>query len=1054
MRRTGRSCSTCADEHRAEEIAALLQALAPEREIVTIPPWDCLPYDRIPPSAFVMGRRIAGLIALRMPSATRIVVTTPEALMQRVPDPAAMDGAALTIAPGPFDQAAFETALAARGYWRDDRVDEAGEVAFRGEVIDLFPADSDRPVRLELGQGRVEAVRLYDAGSQRSMGDLNSIDILPATESWRPGQDGPPAPIAAPGPLVSLFDLMPGATLLAEPRARERAAAFRELVDDAWETRRSFSRTTPHDQAEPQRLYLPIEAWPLLAVPEAGGGRSTEPEVPRFAALEEPEEALEAFVHAERERGRRIVLAAPSAAALRRLARAAGAGEVRKVAAWREVQAAEPGAVLSLELPQTPGFRSSDGSAVVVTALDVFGSRARADDPAARASAAFALDEAFRPGDTVVHRDHGLCILEGLESVEAGEAGHTETIRLRFADDEILLLPVSQAGALWRYGSGAADVSLDALSGQAWTKRRDEMEAELEDIARRLTARAQERAAAKAVKLVPPRPDYERFAARFPYLETQDQARAIADVLHDLASGRKTDRLVCGDVGFGKTEVALRAAAAAVFAGRQVAIAAPTTVLVRQHLETFRRRFQGFGIEIRELSRFVAPAEAKAVKAGLADGSVRIVIGTHALAGAGVAFRELGLVVIDEEQRFGEKHKAAIRSLAAAGHVLTLTATPIPRTLQASLSGLIDLSVIATPPVARRPVRTALLPLDEPAVREALFRENRRGGQSFVVCPRVEDIEPWRRRLAGLVPELSLLVAHGRMKAREIDDAMIRFADGDGDVLLATNIVESGLDVPNANTMLVWRPDRFGLAQLHQLRGRVGRSRVRGVCLLLSDPAHKLTAATRRRLETLAALDRPGAGFAISAQDMDQRGAGDLLGEDQSGHVRLVGADLAHHLLDRALRQARGEPTPPDWIPEVNLGCEAAIPAAYIPEPEVRLNLYHRIARAASAGEVVALAEEIADRFGSRPPELDRLLVIARLTVACRSLGVERLDGGPQALALTFRDGAGRPKSVPALEPPPDWREDRLVWPKPGETDTGRLRSAAEFLRALARSSG
>ena len=533
---------------------------------------------------------------------------------------------------------------------------------------------------------------------------------------------------------------------------------------------------------------------------------------------------------------RRIVLAAPSSAARRRLARAAGGGDVRKVATWRDVEDAKSGEVLSLSLPQTPGFRSVDGSVVVITALDPLGSRARADDPAMQASAAFMLDEALRPGDTVVHRDYGLCILEGLGSVDAGEVGHTETIRLRFAGDEILLLPVFQAGTLWRYSSGAADVSLDALSGQAWTKRRDEMEAELAETARWLTALARERAAAKAVKIVPPRQDYERFAARFPYLETEDQARAIADVLRDLASGRKTDRLVCGDVGFGKTEIALRAAAAAVFAGRQVAIAAPTTVLVRQHVETFRHRFQGFGIEIRELSRFVAPVEAKAVKAALADGSVRIVVGTHALAGAGVKFHDLGLVVIDEEQRFGEKHKAAIRSLAVTAHVLALTATPIPRTLQASLAGLIDLSVIATPPVARRPVRTALLPMDEATVREALLRENRRGGQSFVVCPRVEDIEPWRKQLSGLVPELTLLVAHGRMKAQEIDDAMIRFAKGDGDVLLATNIIESGLDVPNANTMLVWRPDRFGLAQLHQLRGRVGRSRVRGVCLLLSNP--------------------------------------------------------------------------------------------------------------------------------------------------------------------------------------------------------------------------
>jgi len=556
-----------------------------------------------------------------------------------------------------------------------------------------------------------------------------------------------------------------------------------------------------------------------------------------------------------------------------------------------------------------------------------------------------------------------------------------------------------------------------------------------------------------APKLTPQHQAYERFAARFPFAETPDQGRAIADTLVDLASGRPMDRLVCGDVGFGKTEVALRAAAAAALAGKQVAIVAPTTVLVRQHLHTFRRRFAGLGVEVAGLSRLVSPAEAKRVKAGLADGGIQVVVGTHALAAKGVRFRDLGLVVIDEEQRFGAAHKAKLRDLAQGLHVLTLTATPIPRTLQAALVGLQDLSVIATPPTQRRPIRTFLTPFDPVTVREALVRERRRGGQSFVVCPRVEDIEPLGKRLSELVPELQVMAAHGKMPADEIDDAMVRFAEGEGDVLLATNIIESGLDVPRANTMLVWRADRFGLSQLHQLRGRVGRGRARGVAYLLTDPDQEIAPATAKRLQTLEALDRLGAGFAISARDLDLRGAGDLLGEEQAGHVKLIGLGLYQHLLERALRAARGEAVE-DWTPELNLGPGGLIPEDYVPEPEVRINLYARLARTETARDVDALRDEIEDRFGPPPDALDQLIALARLRTLCRGLGVARIDAGPKAIALTFRDGvAERLVAAGALEPFGDgliWRDGRLIVSQPSETDAERQRLTTDLLERLA----
>lgn len=528
---------------------------------------------------------------------------------------------------------------------------------------------------------------------------------------------------------------------------------------------------------------------------------------------------------------------------------------------------------------------------------------------------------------------------------------------------------------------------------------------------------------------MPPMHEYERFVARFPFSETPDQLRATEDIFDDMASGHLMDRLVCGDVGFGKTEVALRAAAAVALSGKQVAVIAPTTVLARQHVRSFQRRFAGLGIEVAHLSRLVTAAEARTVKKGLADGSVRIVIGTHALTAKGVAFKDLGLVIIDEEQRFGAAHKAKLRAMAAGGHVPTLTATPIPRTLQASLVGLQELSIIATPPARRQPIRTFLTAFDPATLRQALMRERRRQGQSFVVCSRVEDIEPMHEQLAKIVPELKVVVAHGQMPPAETDDVMVRFADGEGDVLLATNIIESGLDVPRANTMLVWRADRFGLSQLHQLRGRVGRGRIRGTTYLLKEPGQDLPKATENRLRTLEALDRLGAGFAISAQDLDQRGAGTLFGEEQAGHIKLIGADLYQHMLKRALR---GDVHEDDWTPEFNIGLTGSIPADYVNEPEMLINLYSRLARMDASETIDDLEEEIEDRFGPIPEALRSLLALTGMRLLCYRLGIGRIDAGPQAIAVTFRPGSAQKlplqDMIDGSQGEVRWNGERLVF--------------------------
>jgi transcription-repair coupling factor (superfamily II helicase) len=501
---------------------------------------------------------------------------------------------------------------------------------------------------------------------------------------------------------------------------------------------------------------------------------------------------------------------------------------------------------------------------------------------------------------------------------------------------------------------------------------------------------------------------------------------------------------VIGDVGYGKTEVALRAAALVALAGKQVVIAAPTTVLVRQHLETFRQRFERTGLKVASLSRLSDAAERKRVKAGLADGSISVVVGTGAVAARDVEYAKLALVVIDEEQRFGAADKTTLRNLTVKGHVLSLTATPIPRTLQNALLGLKKMSVIATPPARRQPIRTISGVFDEGRVRTALLREKDRGGQSFVVVPRIQDLAALAIKLERLAPELSLLQAHGEMPAARIDEAMVRFASGLGDVLLATNIIEAGLDVPRANTMIVWRADRFGLAQLHQLRGRVGRGNRRGHILLTTEPGTALSESTRKRLRTLESLDRLGAGFAISARDLDIRGAGDLVGDAQSGHMKLIGIDLYQHLLERAVREARGESLE-RWTPVINVGLGGYLPPDWIPEPDTRLALYLRLARLMSRAELDAFEEELVDRFGPEPPEAATLLRIANARVLARKADIAKVDAGPSAIAFTPRVEMKRRATAAGLIA----KNGRLLLEASIASPLDRLARAEKVLRLL-----
>jgi len=1045
------------DARRLEDLAATLRALDPDAQVAVYPEWDCLPFDHASPSRATMGARAAVLRWLTDRDALPdFVLTTAPALVQRVPPPETWATARVTLRVGdPLDVAAVTADLKRLGYILDERVDEPGETAVRGRTVEVFPAAASRPCRIEHAEGRVTAIRSYDPVSQRSVAEADALVIDPATEIiLEPGSGQSFEPFTGQEHrldryyprLVTLLDYVPEARLAVEDGTQARIDAFFEQMDEA---RGRLKGRDAQGQAG-AGLYLTPEAWRdivaahgrLSATEAAGEPRA----MPTFSGERRPGTAFAKVVR-ERLKAGDVVVLAGSVRPLRRLVRQAGKiaeRPIRLIDAWTDVAEAAPGDVLALEAPLAAGFRVPEQGATVIAAADLFGPEAAVTGGVRAMLPMGEVD--LRPGDVAVDRDHGLCVFEGLEPMATQGEALSEGLRLRFAGDAILMVPVTQADRIWRYGSEPDAVTLDKLDGGTWPRRRLEAEATMARTARLMLAAARARGETEAPVLAPPAREMERFAAGFGFAPTPDQAAAVDALMADLASGRPMDRLVCGDVGFGKTEVALRALAAAIFSGRQAALIAPTTVLARQHAETLRRRFGRFGVEVAQLSRLVAPAEARRVKAGLADGSIRLVVGTHALAGSGVSFADLGLTVIDEEQRFGAKMKADLRRLADGGHVLTLTATPIPRTLQAALVGLQSLSVLATPPALRQPVRTVVAPFDAEALREALIREHRRGGQSFVVCPRIEDIAPMAERLRALVPGLDILVAHGDLKPSAMDEVMVRFAEGDGDVLLATAIVESGLDVPRANTMLVWEAARFGLAQLHQLRGRVGRGQRRGTVHLLSDPAAPPPAGALQRLRALEALDRLGAGFAVSARDLDLRGAGDLVGEDQAGHAKLVGLGLYQHLLQLALTAAKGERAE-DWSPEIELGLPSRIPEDYVPEPEIRLSLYTRLLRLQDSEAIEALAGEVEDRFGAAPAPVLALFDLARLRASCCALGVARLRGGPQGVAADLRPD--RPLPAMAAEAEILLREGRVVWKRSCPDSATCAALAADLLERI-----
>ncbi len=1056
------------DGARASAMAKALHFFAPSVAVINYPAWDCLPYDRVSPSSAVSSARMAALAMLARyeGGSPLIVVTSVNALTQRTPPKDVVLNAAYSARTGnDVNIDAFTRYLAANGYARASTVREAGEFAVRGGLIDIFPPGSDEPLRLDFFGDSLESVRAFDPATQRTTRQLRGLDMTAASEilmteenisRFRAGflaqfgaaGDDPVYEAVSAGrkhagmehwlPLFydhldTLFDYIDDGLVILEHLSEEASDERFKTIADYYSARvedtddkrpRSLEFSAPAYRPLPSdRLYLSPDEWrerlhavdlrqfTPFAPPEGKRAFSFGAKIGRSFAAERAAEKINVFdavaehLYEKIEQGKRIVIAGwsdGSADRMRTVLNDHAVHDIAHAGDWPSVQKNKTiitTAVLGLET----GFETAD--IVFVSEQDILGDRLVRKGRKKRADNFLTEASSISLGDLVVHVEHGVGRYEGLKTLVVQDAPH-DCLHIAYAGGDKLFLPVENIELLSRFGADDQATQLDKLGGAAWQGRKAKMRARVRMLAEQLIAIAAKRMMKTAEAMTPASGAYDEFCARFPYSETEDQENAIVDVMEDLARGRPMDRLICGDVGFGKTEVALRATFVAVMTGRQVAIITPTTLLARQHHKNFIERFRDLPVNVAQLSRMVSPSDAKITREGLTDGRVDIIIGTHALLSKTIQFHDIGLVIVDEEQHFGVKHKERLKEFRSDTHVLTLTATPIPRTLQLAMSGIRDLSLIATPPVDRLAVRTTVGPFDPIVARETLLREHYRGGQSFYVAPRIADLEGIAEFLRNQIPEIKFKIAHGQMAVGELEDIMTAYYDGKFDVLVSTTIIESGIDIPTANTLIVQHADRFGLAQLYQLRGRVGRSKVRAYAYLTVSPRKSLTAGAERRLKVMQSLDTLGAGFTLASHDLDIRGAGNLLGEEQSGSVKEVGVELYQHMLEEAVAELRegGSVNEETWSPQIGTGASVLIPDSYVADLDVRMALYRRLGGLTGEEEIAGFAAELVDRFGPAPSEVEHLLEVVAIKGLCRSAGIAKLDAGPKGAVVTFRN--------------------------------------------------
>ncbi|MEM8692463.1 MAG: transcription-repair coupling factor [Pseudomonadota bacterium] len=1107
-------CHVARDDKRLAAMQSALRFFAPNLPVVVFPGWDCLPYDRVSPNADVSAQRMATLAALVHGMPNRFVLlTTLNAATQRVPARDLLREAAFSADVGRrIDEAALRAFLVRMGFVQSPTVMEPGDYAVRGGIIDIYPPGDLGPVRLDLFGDVLDGARRFDPATQRTTEKLSRVELAPVSEvildeaavtrfrqNYRlefgaAGTDDPLYEAISAGrkhqgaehwlaffhgSLDTLFNYVPDASVTLDDQVTPARLARWDSVADQYETRRLAMQNrskldSVYKPAPPGGLYLDDAAWsdalegrrviqffPLAQAP-GPGVLDADGRIGRNFAPERQQESVSLFaalashVRKRMETGP-VVIASYSEGARERLSGLIeDEGLVEAVPISDATRIGKSGlhlAVWALEHGfEAPGL-------TVISEQDVLGDRLIRQPRKKRRAENFLTEtQSLSPGDLVVHVDHGIGRYQGMEVITAAGAAH-ECLLLEYAEKSKLYMPVENIELLSKYGH--EEGLLDRLGGGAWQAKKAKLKERIREMADKLIRIAAERALRKAPVLEPPPGAWDAFSARFPYQETDDQLRAIGEVIDDLTSGNPMDRLVCGDVGFGKTEVAMRAAFVAAMSGVQVAVIAPTTLLARQHYKSFAERFRGFPINVRQLSRFVSSKDANDTREAMSRGSVDIVIGTHALLAKAVRFQNLGLLIIDEEQHFGVAHKERLKQLRSDVHVLTLTATPIPRTLQLSLTGVRDLSIIGTPPVDRLAIRTYVSEFDTITLREALLREHYRGGQSFYVVPRISDLPEIEEFLKEHVPEVSYVIGHGQLAAGELDERMNAFYDGRYDVLLATTIVESGLDIPTANTMIVHRADMFGLAQLYQIRGRVGRSKTRAYAYLTTKPRAKLTATAEKRLRVLGSLDTLGAGFTLASQDLDIRGAGNLLGEEQSGQMRDVGFELYQSMLEEAIAkiksgQMEGLTEADDqWAPQINLGVPVLIPEEYVPDLDVRLGLYRRLSGLTTKVELEGFAAELIDRFGKLPKEVNTLMLVVRIKAMCKRAGIAKLDGGPKGAVIQFHnDKFASPEGLVGFiqdqRGMAKVKENKIVVRRDWKTDADKIKGAFAIARDLA----
>jgi transcription-repair coupling factor (superfamily II helicase) len=1099
------------DTQRAHALEAELNIFAGGLPVLHFPDWETLPYDAFSPHPEVVSQRIATLYQL--PSVKRGVLVVPVAtLMQRIAPRSHITGAGLMLSKGQkLDIIAEQRRLEASGYRNVPQVAEPGDFTVRGALIDIFPMGSSEPYRIELFDDEVESIRSFDPETQRSQQQVEKIELLPAREFpltdaaakdfrnnlrerfpidirrcplYQDMKEGvTPGGIEYYLPLffkqtATLFDY------LADDALFVLGEGVGEAADQFWAQTGERYDQRAHDIERPvlppAEIYLPPEALreqlnkrlrvEVVAADHEHAlntGTQPAPDVPLNRKGEEPGTSLQHFMQAYKGR---VLIAADSAGRREALIETLATAGMKpaNTDSWssflNDAAEARFGIVIA---GMEQGFALNKPALTVLTERELYGERVRSErDRKRRRGTARDPESIIRDlteltlGAPIVHVDHGVGRYQGLVSMDVGGMDG-EFLTIEYAKGDKLYVPVAQLGLVSRYSGTAPELApLHSLGGDAWERARKKAAEKVRDVAAELLAIYAQRQARGGESLPIDRQLVEEFGASFPFEETPDQETAIESVLDDLAAPRAMDRVICGDVGFGKTEVALRAAFATATAGKQVAVLVPTTLLAQQHYRNFADRFADWPVRVDVLSRFRSTKDVNEALKRLADGQIDVIVGTHKLLQPDIKFKNLGLVIVDEEQRFGVRQKEQLKKLRAEVDLLTMTATPIPRTLNMAMAGLRDLSLIATPPAHRTAVRTFIAAWDPATIREALQRELSRGGQVYFLHNEVESIERTVRELEELVPEARIRIAHGQMPERELEGVMADFHRQRFNVLVCTTIIETGIDIPTANTIIINRADRFGLAQLHQLRGRVGRSHHRAYAYLVVPDRKSITADAQKRLEALASLEELGAGFTLATHDLEIRGAGELLGDEQSGQIQEIGFGLYTELLDRAVRALKSGKVPDfdlssEHETEVELHLPALIPDDYLPDVHARLTLYKRIASARSEEELRDLQVEMIDRFGLLPDPTKQLFAVATIKLMATPLGIRKLDFGANGGRIAFREN-------PEVDPltiikliqrlPRVYKLDgqdklKITLDLPGATE--RIRSAQEVLVVL-----